>query len=721
MQDLRQRIQGKIPGPETGVEIKKSVCTICDPESQCGLDVYVRAGKIIKIEGTTENPHNEGTLCSKGSALREYVYHKDRIRTPLKRVGPRGTGKFQPVSWNEALKTITDNLKQIKKNSGPESVAFFSGYSFWYRDFLHRLAYLFGSPNVLTNASVCHISMIMSQILLYGIPCGPDIKNTKCLLVWGTNPFHSRTDIARHVLDAKERGTRIIAVDPRYSPVAAHADLHLQLKPGSDGALALAIAHVIINEGLYDQEFITDYAYGFDEYQEYVQEFSPEKGEELTAVPAEKIRAAARLYASVKPAALMPGSSPVVHNTNGLQNYRAAFALQALTGNYDVRGGNFAEPLSYMYVPAGFVSREDDFKHPKKWEAMAPRIGDDTFPVWSQLFDEAHAIHLPFQIKSGKPYPIKALLAFGLNYRMWPDPEFLAKNLRKLDFIAIADIFMTESCNRFADVVLPVCTSVERSEFRCYVERYVILTQPAIMPLYESRPDVAIILDLAKRLGVDDPLLSEGFEASLDWILEPSGITVKALKEHPGGMPVPHPIPFPEKKYRENGFMTPSGKVEFASLLLEKHAESHGYEALPVYHPPKYSHEATPDVAKKYPFILNTGSRLPMFIGSQTFRLPWTRSLQPEPCADLNPEDCVRLKIKQGDEVKISTPKGSIVVKANPTNIVQPGVVHVSPAFPQVTVNSLVEPDYVDPISGFPGYKSLLCKVEKFKGANKES
>jgi len=720
MQDLNQLVRGKIPRPETGVEIKKSVCTICDPESQCGLDVYVRSGKIIKIEGTKENPHNQGTLCSKGSALREYVYHKDRIKTPLKRVGPRGSGRFQPVSWDEALGTITDHLKQIKKNSGPESVAFFSGYSFWYRDFLHRFAYLFGSPNVLTNASVCHISMIMSQILIYGIPGGPDLKNTRCLLVWGTNPFHSRTDIARHLLDAKERGVRIIAVDPRCSPVAAYADLHLQLKPGSDGALALAMAHVLINEGLYDQEFINDYAYGFDEYQEYVQEFSPEKGEELTTVPAEKIRAAARLYASLKPAALMTGSSPVVHNTNGLQNCRAAFALQALTGNYDVRGGNFAEPLSYMYVPAGFVSRENDFKHPKKWEEMAPRIGDDTFPIWSQLFDEAHAIHLPFQIKSGKPYPIKALLAFGMNYRMWPDPEFLAKNLKKLDFIAISDIFLTESCSRFADIVLPACTSVERSELRCYLERYIILTEPAIKPLYESRPDVAIILELAKRLEIKDPLLSAGFEASLDWILEPSGITVEALKKYPGGMPVPNPIPFPEKKYCKDGFMTPSGKVEFKSLLLEKYAGSNGYEALPVYRPPKYSYEATPEMAKKYPFILNTGSRLPMLIGSQTSRLPWTRSLHLEPCADLNPDDCTRLGIAQGDDIKISTPKGSIVVKANLTNIVHPGVVHVSPAFTEVTVNGLLEPDYVDPISGFPGYKSLLGKVEKFTAESKE-
>jgi len=713
MTNLDERTRGKIPGPDTGIEIKKSICTICDPDSQCGLDLYVKSGKIIKVEGSKENPHNEGTLCSKGAAMRQYVYHKDRIKTPLKRVGPRGSGEFEPVSWDEALGTITNNLGELKARSGPESIAFFSGYSFWYRPFLQRMAHIFGSPNFLSNASVCHIAMIMSQILTFGLPGGPDIRNAKCLLVWGTNPFHTRTGLVRHILDAKEKGMKIITVDPRYSPMAAQADIHLPLKPGTDGALALSMAQVIIDEDLYDQDFIHNHSYGFDEYKKYVQEFSPETGEKITAVPSEKIRAAARLLATTKPAALVPGSSPVVHHTNGVQNHRAAFALIGLTGNYDIFGGNFVEPLSYIYEPGGFISREEEFKHPKRFDEMAPRIGDDKFPLWSQLFDEAHAVHLPFQIQSEKPYPIKAMLAFGINYLMWPDPDFLAQGLGKLDFVAIADIFMTESCKKFADIVLPACTSVERSEFRCYPERYVIYTQPAISPIHESRPDVDIILELAKRLKLNDPLLSSGFENSLDWILEPSGITVETLKKHPGGMPVPEPITFPERKYLKQGFRTPSGKMEFKSLFLEKHSKLFGYDALPIYRPPKYSHETTPDMAKDYPFILNTGTRLPMFIGSQTFRLSWTRSLSPEPCADLSPDDCHRLGIESGDDIRISTPKGSIIVKAHLTNMVQPGVVHVSPAYIDIKVNSLIEADYFDPISGFPGYKALLCRVEK--------
>jgi anaerobic selenocysteine-containing dehydrogenase len=707
--------RGKLPGPGTGIEIRKSICTICDPEAQCGLDLYVKDGRIIKVEGSKENPHNQGTLCAKGSALRQYIYHEDRIKTPLKRIGPRNSGTLAPISWDEALNTIAEKLQMCKARYGPESVVFSSGYSFWYRDFLYRMANVFGSPNIVTEAGVCHFSMVISQLLTCGIPAGPDVKNAKCLLVWSTNPFHSRTGRVRHLLDAKERGLKIITVDVRRSPMAAHADIHLQPKPGTDGALALAMAHVIVAEKLYDCEFVETYTHGFEEYRDYLKEFSPAQGEAITGVPVEKIVAAARLYATSKPAALMPGSSPVIHHTNGLQSYRAIFSLMGLTGNYDVVGGNFAEPLSYLYEPGGFMTREQEFRHAKQLPELAPRIGEDTYPVWMQFFDEAHGVHLPHQMHSGTPYPIKALMAFGINYRMWPDPDFFAASLEKLDFIAISDVFLTESCTRFADIVLPACTSVERSELRCYPERYVIFTQPAIAPLHKSWPDVEVVLALAKRLGLDDPLLAAGFEAGLDWILEPSGITVEALKDHPGGMPVPDPITFPEKKYLPNGFMTPSGKFEFKSLLLEKY----GYDALPIYRPPKYSHEATPEIAVEYPFILNTGSRLPMLLGSQTFRVPWLRSLRPEAAADLNPDDGNRLGIAQGDLVKISTPKGSVVVKANLTEMVQPGVVHLSPAFIEVKVNSLIEADYVDPIAGTPGYKSLLCKVETLQCGGK--
>jgi anaerobic selenocysteine-containing dehydrogenase len=459
---------------------------------------------------------------------------------------------------------------------------------------------------------------------------------------------------------------------------------------------------------------VNNHTYGFEEYQQYVQQFTPERGEELTGVPADKIARAARMYASVKPAAIMPSASPVVHHTNGVQNYRAVFALAGLTGNYDIPGGNFVVPPSFIHIPGLIPTREHEFIQSRPWSEMAPRIGADRFPVWVDIVDEeAQAMHLPFQIRSGKPYPIKALIGFGMNYRMWPDSSGLLETLKKLDFFINVDIFMTDTC-KHADIVLPVCTSVERSELRCYPMGYIVFTQPAISPLYDSRSDVEIIYELASRLGLEDPLFKAGYEASVDWILEPSGLSVAELKKHLGGMFVPNPMKLSEKKYMKQGFKTPSGKMEFKSKVLEKYEGKPGFEALPVYSPPKYSREAAPEVAKEYPFILNTGSRLPMYVHTRTFRLTWTNSLRPNhPAADVNPTDAARLGIKQDDAICLSTPKGAIFVKANLTQMVQPGVIHMYHGHSDADVNVLFEGDYLDPLSGYPGFKSALCNIEK--------
>jgi anaerobic selenocysteine-containing dehydrogenase len=714
VKDIGKLSRGKIPGPETGIEVKKSICTICDPMTQCGLDLYVKDGKIIKVEGSKEHPYNIGTLCSKGAANRQYIYHEDRLKMPLKRAGSRGSGRFEPITWDEALDTIAAKFNEIKSQNGPESVVFFSGYTKYFRPYLKRLAHSFGSPNYLTESSTCHQATVMAQKLTFGLPGGPDLKNTQCLLVWSANPFHSNPGNARAILRGRERGMKLIVVDPRQTPTTAQADIHLQLRPGTDGALALAMANIIINEKLYDRDFIANYSCGFEDYREYVQQFTPEKGEELTGVPADKIKSAARMYASTKPAAIMPSASPVVHHTNGVQNYRAVFALVGLTGNYDIAGGNFVVPASFIHTPGLIPTREQEFIQCRPWSEMPPRIGAGRFPIWGEIIDEeGQAMDLPFQIRTSEPYPLRALIGFGMNHRMWPDPNGLLESLEKLDFFVNVDIFMTDTC-KYADMVLPACTSVERSELRCYPMGYIIFTQPAVPPLFDSRSDVEIIYELAARLGLDDPLFKAGYEASVDWILEPSGISVAGLKKHPGGMFVPSPMKLSEEKYLESGFQTPSGRMEFKSKVLEEYEGKPGFEALPVYTPPKYSKESTPELLKKYPFVLNTGSRLPMYLHTRTFRLSWTNSLRPNhPAADINPTDAVRLGIKQDDAIRISTPKNEIVVKANLTQMVQPGVVHMYHGHSEADVNTLFESDYLDPLSGFPGFKSALCKVER--------
>jgi anaerobic selenocysteine-containing dehydrogenase len=730
--------KGKIPGEATGIEVRKSICTICDPQTQCGLDCYVKDGRIIKVEGTLENPHSGGTLCAKGAAQRQWIYHEERLRTPLKRVGPRGSGEMVSISWSEALDTVTENLQRLKAESGPESVVFYCGYPKQMRPFVQRLAFLFGSPNYCTESSTCFTAMAMAWRLVYGAMAGPDLAHTKLLFVWTGNPLWAGTPNARKLMDAKERGVKFIVVDPRNSPIAALADLHLKLRPGTDGALALAMANVIISEGLYDREFVSEWTRGFDKYRAYASTFTLERAEEITGVPAALIREAAVLYATTKPAAMMPSSTPVVHHTNGVQNQRAAAMLVGLTGNFDVPGGNVVQPLAWLEVPGGgFPSRDHAFKMPRPWSDLPPRVGAARFPVWTEMIDQGQAMDLPRHINSGDPYPLRGFLGFGVNYRMFPGSKDWLAAVQKLDFICITDLFATDTA-KYADIVLPACSSVERSEVRAYPQKYVIATKPVIEPIGESRSDTDIVFGLAQKLGLPyqdydgaaaggatppadlggflpngAPDFGDAFDAALDWILAPSGMTVAQIREHPAGMPVPNPIPITFKKYEKNGFATPSGKMEFVSSITEKHADREGIDGLPVYNEPKLSPLSTPDVAAGFPLVLGTGTRLPMFIHSRTFRLPWTRSLRREAMVDLNPIDAGKYGIAQGDLVELSTPYGAIQVKANITELAGVGVAHMFHDYPEADVNTLLSGDYLDPISGFPGFKASLCAVKK--------
>ncbi|MGC8495386.1 MAG: molybdopterin-containing oxidoreductase family protein, partial [Syntrophobacteraceae bacterium] len=461
-------------------------------------------------------------------------------------------------------------------------------------------------------------------------------------------------------------------------------------------------------EGLYDRGFVEKWTDGFEEFKEYVKDFPLARTEAITRIPAHLIRQAARLYAKTKPAALQVSASPTVHHTNGVQNHRALTALIGLTGNFDVPGGNHVRPPAYLYVPGPPLTRQHEYEQSRPWSEMAPRMAVDRFPVWSHVIAEAQAMHLPVQIQSGSPYPIRSVVGFGLNHRMWPGCDFMYESLKKLDFFLHVDLFMTDTC-KVADLLLPACTSFERSELKFYPEKFVIWTTPVIDPLGESRPDAEIIFDLAKRIAPEDTLLRQGYEANVDWILAPTGLSVEKLKQHPGGLALKDIPSVPYRKYEKSGFPTPSGKMEFASNVLK----TFGMDPLPTFKEPELSPIGTPERAKDFPLILTTGARLPMFIHSRTFRLPWTNGLRPDPMLDINPADAEDRDIAQGDSVLLSTPRNSIRVRANITQIVPPGVINIYHGYRNPEINTLLEPDYLDPVSGFPGFKSLLCQVAK--------
>ena len=710
MNDLELKLKGKIPGPDTGIEVRKSVCAICDPGTQCGLDLYVKDGAIIKVAGTKEAPHSHGTLCSKGAAMRQYVYSSERVLTPLRRTGERGSGQFEPISWDEALAEIASKLNAIKEEFGAESVMFFSGYAKWARAYLMRFALDFGSPNYLTESSTCATAMIMAQQLTYGAPAGPDFKNTSCVVYWSHNPSATKSLNLEGINRKLDSGTAVIVIDPRVTDLAQRADVFLQIRPGTDGALALAFGHVSVEEELYDADFVENWTVGFEEYRALVAGMTPEKAAGICGVSATDIRTAARLYATSKPACIHFSAAPVVHHTNGVQNYRAVFCLIALTGNLDIAGGNRMNPPSLVHQPGGFPTREREFTGADRLADLPERIGSARFPVWARLCNEAQACDIPRQIATQDPYPLKALFALGLNHRMWPGSQDFLEHLCKLDFIVDADLFLTDSA-KYADIVLPASSSAERREIRCWPMGYVQFTQPAIKPLGEARSDVEILAALSKTMGLGDELLEAGIEACVEWMLEPSGLTVAELDKHPEGMWVPSAKPPAERKYLQAGFRTPSGKVEFSSGVLADYDRT-GYESLPAYREPALSPLSRPDLAAEYPLVLSLGARLPMYQHTRTFRLPWTRSLSPEPHADVNAADAAAAGIEDGAPMKIITPKGQVTVRAHVTKIVREGDVHLYHDWPQANANDLLDKDYLDPISGFPGYRSSLCRIE---------
>lgn len=706
MDEKERLLKAKIPGDETGIQVKRTICDICCPSFHCGIDAYVKDGQVIKIEGTADHPVNHGLLCPKGLSNRQYIYREDRLQTPLRRMGPRGSGQFEPISWEEAYREIAQRLNAIKAESGPESVLFYSGYTKWYRPFLHRFTYSFGSPNFLTESSSCMTSTFLNWWVTTGNPmCSSDVARAGVFLGWAYNPYYSRHLAALNVEKRKAEGMKVIIIDPRITPASLKlADIHLRPRTGTDGALALGLAHILIREDRIDRNYIDRYVYGFEAYADYVKQFTPERVEELTGVPAEQLEAAARMIWENLPVAINESAAPLAHHRNGFQNYRAIMSLSAILGCFDRPGGQIPIQFSYNYLPGGFPTREDAFIMEHYDRVKAPAVGAERFPIWNDFIHEAQANDLSRQIEEGSPYPIRAMMGFGMNYRISPDDTRLKKNLMKLDFLVNTELFMTDTC-KFCDIVLPACTSFERSELKSYGGGYLYLTKPVIPPRFQSRSDIQILCELAQAMDLDDELLRQGPEACWAYILQDLPVSIEELKEAEGLVKVPGVTPYVPGTMLERGLNTASGKFELYSLAIEKHP---GFDPLPTYRPP---YEDRPD--EDLPMVLSSSPRLPNVLHSRLHKVPWNRSLRPEPTADLHPEDGARLGIAQGDRIEITSHRGSIQVKANLTLKAEPGVVCFYHGYAEADANELTDNEILDPYSGFPSYRETRVSIRK--------
>jgi anaerobic selenocysteine-containing dehydrogenase len=683
----------------------------------CGALVYVKDGKVIKIKGDPDSPLNRGKMCIKGLSSLEHLYHPKRLRYPLKRSGKRGEGKWQRISWDEALDTIVNKVQGIKENDGIEAVAIGTGTGRHHFYHVLRFANALGTPNWCEPGTAqCFIPRIFAATMTYGdLPICDyygDV-NPQCLLVWGHNPVVSGPDgeIQFRVKDCIKKGTKLIVVDPRKTETTKMADMWLQIRPGTDDALALSMINVIIKEGIFDRKFIETWTVGFDRLAERVQEYPPEWAEQVTWVPSEKIKAAARLFARTRPAAMEWGVA-LEHTPNCFQTVRAMALLPGITGNIDVPGGWVFGMHIIRDIPLLMDNLHLDMK--------TKRIGADTFKLLcgpKAIFPSAHIPTLFNAIRTGEPYPIKAFLIFGNNGLVsYANSREVYETIKNLDFISVMDIYMTPTAE-MADIVLPAATWLEVDEVvgLPYVAFNAVLAQQKIVRMWECRPDEEVLIDLAQRLNLDTG--TESLEDIYNDQLEPLGMTFEELKRK-GHVSVP----IRYRKYEKSGFFTPSKKVELYSSVLEKR----GYDPLPYYREPPESPISTPDLAEEYPLILITGGRSQYFFHTEYRQIPSLRKGDPDPIVEIHPETAEKADILEGDWVWIESPRGKIQQRAKLTAGIHPGIVNVQHGwwFPEdpgpeygvwkSNANVLTNngPPY-DPAIGTYQLRALLCKIYK--------
>lgn len=707
MADVEKLVKAKIPCAETGIEVKRTMCDICTPGPQCGIDAYVKDGVLIKVEGTKGFPSNNGKLCTKGASSRQYVYREDRLKGPLKKVGNRAAGRFEAISWDEALDICAEKFLGLREKFGPESVAWMAGYSKWYRPWLHRMAHSFGSLNYLTESSSCNRAKVMSFKSVFGRSMREDIRNAKTIFCWGFNPFVNLFPVGRGILDLKERGAKIVTIDPRNTQTAQKvSDLYLRPKIGTDGVLANAMANLIIKRGAADLEFIGKYVHGYEAYKEMVSGYSLEKAEQITGVPAGDIEKAVDLFLEEEKTAISPGNG-LTHRANGFNLHRSVISLMVITGRVDKPGTFLPERESICHTDGGFPSHEEEFYQCVRPQNPKPAIGTQRFPIWSEFIDEGQGMDFVRHVMTEDPYPLKGAACFGVNYMMYPQSSKFLEALDSLDFVMATDIFDTEVC-RHADIVLPVGTSFERGEAKCYGSRFVNYTQPVIEPVYDNRDDVWIIAELARRMQLGDKLLEQGYEAGARFILQESGIqNWEEVKESPLPVEAPNARPYAAGSFFKAPLSTPTGKIELYSEVIAKYRDR-GYQPLPE----AWNSREDAD-GKQYPFTMMSGARIPTAIHTRTAKSSWLQSLNPQPVLEMHEEDAGKLGVRDGDVVRVRTKAGELQLPVKIDETFAAGEVGMHHGYQEANVNELVPMDHLDPYSGFPGYKQFRCSIEK--------
>jgi anaerobic selenocysteine-containing dehydrogenase len=621
----------------------------------CALLVGVNDNEIVQIKGDPEGYLNRGYTCYKGRVSPDRLTHADRLRYPLKRAGERGEGKWQRISWEEALAETAANLLAIKEKHGARAVGFGVGMPKGLEHFvLIRLANIFGSPNVIASQDVCHAPREITGIHTCGFYPVADLHNpTNLILSWASNVLSTSEEgqIASLALQQLKNGAKLIVVDPRRTELAERADLWLQLRPGTAQALALGFLHVIIGESLYDHEFVEKHTYGFEDLAQQVQPFTPERVAEITWVPADVIRRAARIYAAAKPAALQWGNA-IEHDINVFDATRSLVCLMAVCGYLEVPGGNVNAHDPKIMGLAEFVRA--DLIPDKRKEMIGAYHG-----IIPRLMTVSPA-HFRKAVIERTPYPVRGYYGMCTNPLVaWADSAVTYEAFKSLDFVAIAEIFMTPTA-AMADIVLPIAHQYEMNDIGHYgIGHGMILARPKIVdPPPECWPDMKIMNELGKRVSPPE-CWHDDHEAFLEDVVRPAGLTYSEFAAR-GYLKGPDHF----RLHREKGFRTPTGKVELKLSTAEK------FKLKPLPEFTTLPEEDDPD----YPLILISAKSRYYLLSSYRW-VARLREKRPHPLVEIHPETAAAHGISDGDTVMIETKYGEIMQVARVTDVVHPRIV----------------------------------------------
>ncbi len=751
----------------------QTFCPLC--VSRCGATATVADGALLELRPDPAHPTGQA-LCVKGRAAPEIVAHPDRLLYPMRRTNPKGADDpgWTRIGWDEALDEIAGRLGDIAREDGPEAVVFGSASPSTSAmsdcvDWLTRLRNAFGSPNLTASMELCGWGRNFASGFTFGAPLpgayAPDLAGAGCILFWGYNPSLSRLSHATQAVAALRRGAKLVFIDPRQVGLAAKAQHWLRVRPGTDAALALAMTHVLIENGWFDEDFVRTWTNAthlvrtdtgrllpphgdvataplrgdvevatadgpvrcrpvFDLIAETCAAMSPAHAAEITGVDADDIAAVARLMWHSRPLAIYTWSG-LEQQSNSTQTIRAICQFAALIGSIDVPGGNVA----FASVPQHRIEGTDLLPTP-----AAKTIGLEKRPLSAARAGFVTGEDFFTAALDGTPYRARALVNFGANLMMAHGDSARGRSaLAALDFFVHADLFRSPTGDQ-ADILLPVTSAWEAGALRIGFEideaaqAHVQLRTQLVAPRGEARSDISIIFALATRLGLHEQFFGGDVEAGWRHQLEPSGVTLEQLRAQPGGIRVP--VATRHRKYAEvvdgvpRGFSTPSRKVE---LFSERFAAA-GYPPLPEYAEPGISPRSRPDLAARFPLVLTCTKSL-WFCETQHRNVASLRRAAADPVVELHPDAAAARGVAAKDWVLIETPLGSVRARAKLNAKLDPQVVcgqhgwwqaggPGQAGYPAVgpgsaNLNLVLSQTPSDPVGGSSPLRASLCEIRR--------